>query len=74
MNYTDILFSKTNGIATITINRPEVRNAFRPLTIDEMISAFQDAWDDDQIGVVILTGAGDKAFSSGGDQKIIINV
>ena len=70
MNYTDILFSKTNGIATITINRPEVRNAFRPLTIDEMISAFQDAWDDDQIGVVILTGAGDKAFSSGGDQKI----
>ena len=56
MNYTDILFSKTNGIATITINRPEVRNAFRPLTIDEMISAFQDAWDDDQIGVVILTG------------------
>ncbi len=70
MNYTDILYSKINGIATITINRPEVRNAFRPLTVDEMINAFQDAWDDDEIGVVILTGKGDKAFCSGGDQKI----
>ena len=70
MEYTDILYEKSGGIATITINRPEVRNAFRPLTVDEMIGAFQDAWEDDAVGVVILTGAGDKAFSSGGDQKI----
>ena len=52
------------------MNRPQVRNAFRPLTVDEMIAAFQDAWEDDDIGVVVLTGAGDKAFSSGGDQKV----
>lgn len=70
MAYTDILYEKNGGIATITINRPQVRNAFRPLTVDEMIAAFQDAWEDDEIGVVILTGAGDKAFSSGGDQKV----
>lgn len=70
MSYTDILYDKHQGIASITINRPEVRNAFRPLTVDEMIHAFQDAWEDDAIGVVVLTGAGDKAFSSGGDQKI----
>jgi naphthoate synthase len=70
MTYTDILYEKSGGIATITINRPQVRNAFRPLTVDEMIAAFQDAWEDDDVGVVILTGAGDKAFSSGGDQKV----
>lgn len=70
MAYTDILYEKSGGIATVTINRPAVRNAFRPLTVDEMIAAFQDAWEDDEVGVVILTGAGDKAFSSGGDQKV----
>ena len=70
MTYTDILYEKSGGIATITMNRPQVRNAFRPLTVDEMITAFQDAWEDDDVGVVILTGAGDKAFSSGGDQKV----
>ena len=70
MTYTDILYEKNGGIATITMNRPQVRNAFRPLTVDEMIAAFQDAWEDDDVGVVILTGAGDKAFSSGGDQKV----
>ena len=70
MTYTDILYEKSGGIATITMNRPQVRNAFRPLTVNEMIAAFQDAWEDDEIGVVILTGAGDKAFSSGGDQKV----
>ena len=69
MTYTDILYDKSDGVATISINRPEVRNAFRPLTVDELIAAFQDAWEDDDVGVVILTGVGDKAFSSGGDQK-----
>ena len=69
MAYSDILYEKSGGIAVVTINRPQVRNAFRPRTVDEMIAAFRDAWDDDEIGAVILTGAGDKAFSSGGDQK-----
>ena len=69
MAYTDILYEKRGGVAVVTINRPEVRNAFRPLTVDEMIGAFRDAWEDDGVGAVILTGAGDKAFSSGGDQK-----
>ena len=69
-SYTDILYEKAEGIAKITINRPEVRNAFRPQTVQEMIKALDDARDDAGIGVVILTGAGDKAFCSGGDQKI----
>jgi naphthoate synthase len=68
--FTDILFHKAEGIARITINRPEVRNAFRPQTVVEMSQALADAREDETIGVVILTGAGDKAFCSGGDQKI----
>ncbi|UCG61597.1 MAG: 1,4-dihydroxy-2-naphthoyl-CoA synthase [Candidatus Zixiibacteriota bacterium] len=68
--YTDIRYHKAEGIARITINRPEVRNAFRPLTVNEMIKALADARTDDSIGVVILTGEGDKAFCSGGDQRI----
>lgn len=68
-NLTDILYEKTNGIAKITMNRPEVYNAFRGRTIQELIWAFRDAWDDNKIGVVILTGAGEKAFCTGGDQK-----
>lgn len=68
--YRDILYHKAEGIAKITINRPEVRNAFRPLTVKEMIAALQDARLDESIGVIILTGAGDKAFCSGGDQRI----
>lgn len=68
--YTDILFHKADGIAKITINRPQVRNAFRPLTVTEMMHALNDARMDEEIGVIILTGAGDKAFCSGGDQKI----
>ena len=68
-SYNDIIYGKSDGIATVTINRPEVRNAFRPRTIDEMIDAFKDAWADEEIGVVILTGEGDKAFCSGGDQR-----
>jgi naphthoate synthase len=69
-DYTDILYETAEGIAKITINRPEVRNAFRPLTIDELQDAFRRAHHDDSVGVIILTGAGDKAFCSGGDQKI----
>jgi naphthoate synthase len=68
--YTDIKYQKAEGIAKITINRPEVRNAFRPLTVIEMTEALNDARDDKDIGVVILTGEGDKAFCSGGDQRI----
>jgi naphthoate synthase len=68
--YTDILYDKAEGIAKITINRPQVRNAFRPQTVSEMMDALNDARDDATIGVIILTGAGDKAFCSGGDQKI----
>jgi len=69
-DFTDILYHKSEGIAKITINRPEVRNAFRPLTVEEMITALADARNDESIGVVILTGAGNLAFCSGGDQKI----
>ncbi|MFO7311144.1 MAG: 1,4-dihydroxy-2-naphthoyl-CoA synthase [Bacillota bacterium] len=68
--YTDILYEKAEGIAKITINRPHVRNAFRPLTVMEMMDAFADAREDRNIGVVILTGAGTEAFCSGGDQKV----
>ncbi len=70
-NFTDILYHKSaDGIAKITINRPQVRNAFRPLTVIEMMKALQDARFDADIGVIILTGAGDLAFCSGGDQKV----
>ncbi len=69
-DYEDILYDKAEGIAKITINRPEVRNAFRPTTLFELSHAFNDARDDAAIGVIILTGAGDKAFCSGGDQRI----
>ena len=69
MAYTDILYEKKNGVAWITINRPEVRNAFRTTTVAELTDAFLDARWDPAIGVVVLTGAGDKAFCSGGDQK-----
>src|SRR6186713_1575559 len=68
--YTDIRYETAEGIAKITIDRPEVRNAFRPLTTKELIAAFEVARDDPAIGVVILTGEGPEAFSSGGDQKI----
>ncbi len=68
--YEDIKLEKLGSIAKITINRPEVRNAFRPLTVKEMQHALQLAREDSQIGVVILTGEGEKAFCSGGDQRI----
>ena len=68
--YQDILYEKADGIAKVTINRPDVRNAFRPQTVREMIEAFDDAREDPEIGVVILTGAGEEAFCSGGDQRV----
>ncbi len=69
--YRDILYAKAGeGIAKITINRPEVRNAFRPETVQEMERAFADARDDANIGVVVLTGQGREAFCSGGDQRV----
>ncbi len=73
--YEDIIYEKGEGIAKVTINRPEVRNAFRPKTVHEMYRAFADAREDLEIGVVLLTGAGPAedgkyAFCSGGDQKV----
>ena len=68
--FTDIAFETAEGIAKITIDRPDVRNAFRPLTVKEMMRAFELARDDPQIGVVVLTGRGTEAFCSGGDQKV----
>lgn len=67
MQYQDILYQANEGVATITINRPEKRNAVRPLTYEELTHAMHRAADDPEIGVVVLTGAGDKAFCSGGD-------
>lgn len=69
-DYTDIIYEHAEGIARITINRPEVRNAFRPETVMELMDAFADAREDSRIGVVLLTGAGSQAFCSGGDQRV----
>lgn len=68
--YSDIKYEKYDGIAKITINRPEVRNAFRPETVEQMSEALTDARFDPDMGVVILTGEGEKAFCSGGDQRL----
>jgi naphthoate synthase len=74
--YEDITYQKGDGIARVAFNRPEVRNAFRPETINEMIDAFRDAWDDTSIGVVLLSAEGPSpkdgkwAFCSGGDQRV----
>ena len=68
--YEDVIYEKADGIARITINRPERRNAFRPPTLAELRDAFARARDDLDVGSIILTGAGDEAFCSGGDQKI----
>lgn len=68
--YKDIRYEKWDGIAKITINRPEVRNAFRPQTLFELQEAFLDVREDPEIGVAILTGEGELAFCSGGDQRI----
>ena len=68
--YTDIRYETAEGIAKITIDRPEVRNAFRPQTLFELSNAFDRARDDTEIGVIVLTGEGPLAFCSGGDQRI----
>lgn len=68
--FQDIKYHKMGGIAKITINRPEVRNAFRPHTVDEMIEALHEARMDNNIGTIILCGEGKEAFCSGGDQRI----
>lgn len=69
-SYTDIKYEHYKKVAKITINRPSVRNAFRPLTVKEMLSALEDARNNPKISVIILTGEGKEAFCSGGDQKI----
>lgn len=73
--YNDITYHKADGMARIAFNRPEIRNAFRPKTINELIEAFDDAWEDSSIGVVLFTGNGPAkdgkyAFCSGGDQRV----
>lgn len=69
--FTDIVYEKcSDGIAKITINRPQVHNAFRPQTVMEMSRALNDARNDADVGVIILTGMGENAFCSGGDQKV----
>ena len=69
-DYEDIIYESAEGIARVTINRPERRNAFRPQTLFELSDAFERARDDIEVGAIILTGAGGDAFCSGGDQKI----
>lgn len=69
MNFQDILYEKKAGVARITINRPKSYNAFTGVTLDEMTTALADAATDRELGVVVLTGVGDKAFCSGGDVK-----
>ncbi|MFE1801894.1 enoyl-CoA hydratase-related protein [Streptomyces sp. NPDC059517] len=68
-DFTDITYEVEDGLAWITINRPERYNAFRARTVDELVMAFKRSWASDEVGVVALTGAGDKAFCAGGDQK-----
>ncbi|MEV4421134.1 enoyl-CoA hydratase-related protein [Patulibacter sp. NPDC049589] len=68
-DFEDITYEVENGLATITINRPKRLNSFRAQTVDELVLAFKTAWASSDVGVVALTGAGDKAFSTGGDQK-----
>jgi len=67
--FTDVKYDVSDSIATITINRPDRYNALRGRTVDELLAAFKYAWVDNSVGAIILTGAGEKAFCSGGDQK-----
>jgi len=69
MQFQDIIYTKNKGVAKLVINRPERHNAFSAWSLQEMCTALRDAWADKRIGVVVLTGAGNKAFSAGGDQK-----
>ncbi len=66
---TDVTYEVDRGLAWITINRPERYNSFRARTVDELVACFKRAWSSDEVGVICLTGAGDKAFCTGGDQK-----
>ena len=68
-DFKDIVYEKRPGVARVTINRPEAYNAFTTFTQDELIKAFEDATNDDTVGVVVFTGAGDRAFCTGGDAK-----
>src|SRR5436189_4081859 len=68
--YADVRYARAEGIAKITIDRPDVRNAFRPRTLFELQDAFERARNDSSVGVIILTGEGPDAFCSGGDQRI----
>jgi dihydroxynaphthoic acid synthetase len=72
MEFSDILYEKKGGVAKIVINRPAVYNAFRTLTIKEMVQSFEDAEADQSVGVVVLTGTGNKAFCTGGDAKEVV--
>src|SRR5947209_6663793 len=67
--FTDVRYEVDGGLAWLTIDRPERYNAFRARTVDELVRGFKLAWADDEVGVVCLTGAGEKAFCTGGDQK-----
>src|SRR3972149_4599801 len=67
LKFEDILYEKKDRIARITINRPDMRNALRSKTREELAIAIEDAWLDDDVGVIVITGAGDKAFCAGGD-------
>ncbi|MEO8299329.1 MAG: enoyl-CoA hydratase-related protein [Burkholderiales bacterium] len=69
MEYSDVLYTVDNGLATIAINREKRMNSFRAETVDQLIKCFKRAWSDENVGVVCLTGAGDRAFCAGGDQK-----
>jgi|GEM_PF-1382210 len=69
MEFQDIIYKKYNGHAKITINRQSILNAFTNITLQEILEALKDAWVDMEIGVIIITGAGDRAFSVGEDQN-----
>src|SRR5699024_10311189 len=69
-DYEEIIYEESGEVSKVTMNRTENHNAFTQLTVNEMIDAFTDARDDSSIGVIVLTGAGDKAFCSGGDQSV----
>jgi naphthoate synthase len=68
-DFADVNYAVKSGVAVITINRPDRYNALRGRTVDELLAAFKYAWVDKSVGAVILTGAGEKAFCTGGDQK-----
>src|SRR5215207_307540 len=68
-DFTDVTYKVEDGLATITINRPDRYNSFRARTVDELVLSFKRAWASDEVGVICLTGAGEKSFCTGGDQK-----